>query len=205
MHLCKTRLLCRGKQIALVKVHHRAGVGLGACVDGNYFADEVHDRCDSVSAEAVQRLRVCEAVDRFKDRKPPVGFEDTIELVKSFLLGCHVDQHGTGCHHVNRVRLDHTQIVSGGAGKQASIKHPHLACKGSAMVEQVLGNIAKNHFSTLSNYRKSAKGNQAIATTHVEQCVAIGQPGVMQHFVPHQVQGLQHRFLLFGVTAMTPV
>ena len=85
------------------------------------------------------------------------------------LLLCHdVDQHRTGRNHVDRGILEHSQIVGRGVEEAAAVEHTKLLGKGSAVVEQVLRDVAADDLAGLPNLVERAEGDEPVTSAYVE-------------------------------------
>src|SRR6266516_7147692 len=139
MNLCKTRLLSKRQQISLVEVQHGATFWrLNTLKNRTYFTCKRLDRGHVISHKDVGRLGIAKAVDRFKDGKTTIGFEDTIEFVEGLLLGLYVNQDGTGGHHIHRTTFSRTEIISRCPNELTAIKRLYLLRKRGTVIQQVL-------------------------------------------------------------------
>src|SRR6266699_2078879 len=121
MNHCESGSLGIGEQIPFVKVQEGAARRLvNPLEDRAYFAGDLLYRGDIITQKLVMRLRVTEAVNRFKDGGPTAWLEDTEKLVQCLLLRLHVDQDGTARDHIHRARCNRSQIVSRGAHEPAA-------------------------------------------------------------------------------------
>ena len=113
-----------------------------------------------------------------------------VELPQGRRLVLDVDQHRPGGDDVCRLVRHAGQGIGGGQDEPAPVKQPLGGCGLPAVIKQVLRDIGEDHLTRWPETVQRAERDEAVTCPHVEEGVARTQPGLVQHRVPHRVQGL---------------
>src|SRR5262249_42940877 len=120
-----------------------------------------------IAEEAAGWLGIREAVDGFEEREAPARSQHAEELRKRHLLGRHEDEHRARGDHIYRGIGQEREIVSGGANEVTLTQPSQLLRTLSAVVNQLLGDVAKEPPALRSHAIQGGERDEPVATANI--------------------------------------
>ncbi len=203
VYLPESGLLRHVEKVAIVEVEHgglRSEGLLGGCL---YLVRKIPDLCDIHAKQLIRRPWVHQAIDRFQDRDSPSRLEYAIELRQRTLLVGDINEHRPSCHNINGRVLDCTKVVSPGNNELTPLCDVKLVRQLTATVEQIPGDITKDHTTAITDQFHRPEGNQTITGPNVEQDITRTSPRFIQDTRSKALELREHPLSQVRVSAVT--
>jgi hypothetical protein len=134
-----------------------------------------------------------------EERDPAAGTEHAVKLVQGALFVLDVDEHRARRDDVHTSTVDRGEVLRGSLDQSAAIEHAGCGRQLAAVLEERLRDVREDHLSGPTLERPER--DQSVAAPDIEQRLTGVDLSIVEHPVTDGPELLEHRRLVFDVTA----